>query len=130
MTLQPSTAEVFRRATYLMQAGEIDQWLALFHDDVVFEFPFAPPGAPRRLEGKEALTAHVTGRAARRLAAPRVENLTVHQSVDPTTLVAEMTVRGEGGAERPAIAVVSVREGRITLYRDYWNPLDVINGKQ
>jgi len=125
MTTQPSTIEVFQRATDLMQADEIDQWLTLFHDDVVFEFPFAPPQVPKRLEGKEALTAHVKGRAARRLTAPSVENLTIHQSVDPTTLVAEMTIRGAGGPERLAIAVVNVHDGLITLYRDYWNPMDL-----
>lgn len=126
----PTTVEVFSRATDLLQAGEIDDWLALFHDDIVFEFPFAPPPAPTRLEGKEALTTHVKGRVARRLVAPRVENLTIYQSVDPTTLTAEMTVRGEGGPDRPAIAVVSVHDGLITLYRDYWNPLDLQAPKQ
>jgi ketosteroid isomerase-like protein len=130
MTSQPTTVEVFRRATELLQAGEIDEWLTLFHDDIVLEFPFAPPQAPKRLEGKEALSAHVKGRAARRLAAPRAENLTIHRSVDPTTLTAEMTIRGEGGPDRPAIAVVSVHDGLITLYRDYWNPLDLINSRQ
>ena len=127
---RPTTVEVFQRATDLLQAGEIDEWLALFHDDVVFEFPFAPPPAPKRLEGKQALSTHVKGRAARRLTAPTVENLTIYQSVDPTILTAEMTVRGEGGPDRPAIAVVSVHDGLITLYRDYWNPLDLINSKK
>jgi ketosteroid isomerase-like protein len=107
-----------------MQAGEIDGWLALCSDDIAVEFPFAPRAA-QRIDGKEALSAHLKGRVARRLSAPEVEHLTVHQSADPTTVIAEMTIRGEEGATRAAIAVVTVHDGLMTLYRDYWNPLDL-----
>jgi uncharacterized protein len=113
---------VLRRAIDLMQAGEIEAWLGLCSDDVVLEFPFAPPPRPRRVQGKEAIGALLDGR---RLAAPRVEDLVLHECVAPDTVIAEMTVRGASGPDRSAIAVVQIRDGLITLYRDYWNPLDV-----
>lgn len=129
MTAPQTTRAVFQQASALMQAGEIDEWLALCSDDIVVEFPFAPQAA-RHIEGKEALSAHLKGRVARRLSAPEVEHLTVHQSTDPTTLIAEMTIRGEEGATRAAIAVVTVHDGLIALYRDYWNPLDLMAGNE
>lgn len=120
-----SAHDLFRRAVALMRAGEIDAWLGLCHDDVVMEFPFAPPPSPRRIDGKEALRTHLKGRAARRLSAPQVENVVVHECRDPATLIAEMTIHGEGGPDRPVIVVVQVRDGLLSLYRDYYNPTDL-----
>jgi ketosteroid isomerase-like protein len=121
----PTTLDVFRQAIDHMQADRIDEWLDLCHDDVVLEFPFAPPPIPQRIVGKPAVATQLGARAEHRLAAPQVENLAVHLCLDPSTLVAEFSVRGADGSTRPAIAVVNVRAGLITLYRDYWNPLDV-----
>ena len=39
-----STADVFRHSAELLQAGDLDGWLGLCDDNVVFELPFAPPG--------------------------------------------------------------------------------------
>jgi ketosteroid isomerase-like protein len=123
-----SAHQVFQRAVGLMQAGEIDAWLDLCHDEIVMEFPFAPAPAPRRIDGKEALGTHLRGRAARRLTAPKVESVVVHECHDPATVVAELTIRGEGGTDRAAIAVVEVRDGLMSLYRDYYNPMDLVSG--
>jgi hypothetical protein len=34
------------------------------------------------------------------------------------------------GKEALAIAVVTVHDGLMTLYRDYWNPLDLMAGHE
>ena len=38
------------------EALDIDRALELFAEDAVFEFPFAPPGFPARLEGKATIS--------------------------------------------------------------------------
>ncbi|MEN3306857.1 MAG: hypothetical protein V7603_3059 [Micromonosporaceae bacterium] len=126
MPAHSSAREVFQRAVDLMRADDIDAWLDLCHDDIVMEFPFAPSPAPRRIDGKESLGTHLKGRAARRLSAPKVENVVVHECSDPATVIAEMTIRGEGSPDRPAIAVIQVRDGLMSLYRDYYNPMDLM----
>jgi ketosteroid isomerase-like protein len=127
MPADPSAREVFQRAVDLMRADDIDAWLDLCHDDIVMEFPFAPSPAPRRIDGKESLGTHLKGRAARRLSAPKVENIVIHECSDPATVIAEMTIRGEGSPDRPAIAVIQVRDGLMRSYRDYYDPMDLMS---
>ncbi|MCU1687412.1 MAG: phenazine biosynthesis protein PhzA/PhzB [Amycolatopsis sp.] len=129
MNDQQTTVDVFRRSAELLQDGAIDKWLALFDDEAVLEFPFAPPGAPSRVEGKVALSDHVKARA-KRVESPKMERLKIHVTEDPTTIVAEMAITGAHGQIRPAIAVITVQDGLITLYRDYWNPLDLSPRKE
>jgi uncharacterized protein len=41
--------------------NDIGALIDLCADDVVFEFPFAPPGRPTRVEGKPALGEYLKG---------------------------------------------------------------------
>src|SRR6266545_5089176 len=43
--------EVFQRAIRSVQDRELDSYVELFADDGTLEFPFAPPGAPQRMQG-------------------------------------------------------------------------------
>jgi ketosteroid isomerase-like protein len=123
-TISP-TAETFRTASQRLQDGDIDGFLGLCADDVLFEFPFSPPQAPRRLAGKETLSTHLR-RRGRLLEAPRIIGLEIYTTDHPGTIIAETTLQGATGADRRAIAVVTITDGRIATYRDYYNPLDVI----
>jgi ketosteroid isomerase-like protein len=54
----------------------------------------------------------------------------VHETADPAVIVTEFTASGVVVATgRPYqlryIAVLTIRDGRIMHYRDYWNPLAV-----
>ena len=58
-------------------------------------------------------------------------DLRIHQTTDPETIVVEMRgvgrlVETDAPFDMTYIAVVTVRDGRITSYRDYWNPLAVL----
>ncbi|ETX28649.1 nuclear transport factor 2 family protein [Roseivivax isoporae] len=101
----------------------------LFTDDVVFEFPYAPEGLPRRLEGLPALADHLSR------IGPMLElaHFTLH-AVHPAgeTVVLEFSCQGRGVAtglpyDQDYISVVVLRDGRISRYRDYWNPLVVLS---
>ncbi|MBY5986833.1 nuclear transport factor 2 family protein [Roseovarius atlanticus] len=100
----------------------------IFTEDILFEFPYTPEGLPRRLEGISALEDHLA-----RLG-PMLElgEFTLH-AVHPAneTVVLEFSCTGAGVEtglpyNQDYISVVTLREGRIARYRDYWNPLVVL----
>lgn len=120
-------AELYRDSLRLLLDKDIDAWVALWADDGVLEFPFAPEGWPRRLEGREAVAAYMR-HYPDHIDLHDFPGLRIHETTDPRTVVVEMRGVGrlvETGApyDMTYIAVVTVRDGRFTSYRDYWNPL-------
>jgi ketosteroid isomerase-like protein len=117
-----------------MQCGDVETYLGLCTDDVVFEFPFAPPGRPARVEGREALGRYLAAIPSR-IEARALSNLEIHQTVNSDVAVVEMTITGKvKGTGEPYemsyVIVLTVREGRIARYRDYWNPLKSLSASQ
>ncbi len=105
-----------------------DSLLGLFADDVIFEFPYAPDGLPKRLDGTAALSAHL-GTLGPLLSFGPMTLGNVH--ADGATVIFEFSCRGEGVAtgapyNQDYISVVTMQDGRIARYRDYWNPLVVL----
>lgn len=105
-----------------------DSLLGMFTDDVVFDFPYAPDGLPKRLKGTAALAAHLE-RLGPLLSFGPMELGNVH--ADGETVIFEFSCTGKGvGTGAPYnqdyISVVTLRERRIAHYRDYWNPLVVL----
>ncbi|AJP01485.1 phenazine biosynthesis protein PhzA/PhzB [Streptomyces cyaneogriseus subsp. noncyanogenus] len=120
-------ADVYRHGLRLLLGKDIPAWVDLWHDEGVFEFPFAPEGWPKRLEGKAAVADYMRAYPDH-IDLHDVPELTIHETGDPETIVAEMRavgrlVRSGDPYEMSYIAVVTVSGGRITRYRDYWNPL-------
>lgn len=108
-------------------AGDTSAMVDLCADDVVFEFPFAPPGRPTRVEGKAALRDYLRS-VSGRMRIEGVRDLEIHETVKPDVAIAEMTTTGTVVAtgapiERSYVSVLTVRDGLIARYRDYWNPL-------
>jgi hypothetical protein len=105
-----------------------DSMLGLFAEDVIFEFPYAPDGLPKRLEGSAALAAHLA-RLGPLLSFGTMELGNVY--ADGATVIFEFSCTGKGLAtgapyDQAYVSVVTVRDGRIAHYRDYWNPLVVL----
>jgi ketosteroid isomerase-like protein len=120
-------AELYRHGLRLLLDKNIPDWVALWAEDGVMEFPFAPDGRPRQLEGREAVADYMRD-YPEHIDLHDFLELRIHQTTDPQTIVVEM--RGVGRLVQTGspfdmtyIAVVTVRDGRITAYRDYWNPL-------
>ncbi|WNE95289.1 nuclear transport factor 2 family protein [Streptomyces luomodiensis] len=130
MSAPTSPADLFRHSLRLLLDKDIDGWVGLWAEDGVMEFPFAPDGWPERLAGKEAIAAYMR-HYPDHIDLREFPALRIHQTTDPQTIVVEM--RGVGRLVRTGspfdmtyIAVVTVRDGRVTSYRDYWNPLAVL----
>ncbi|MBP2051213.1 ketosteroid isomerase-like protein [Streptomyces griseochromogenes] len=124
-----SPAELYRHGLQLLLEKNIPAWVDLWDDDGVLEFPFAPEGWPERLEGKTAVADYMR-HYPDHVDVHDFPDVKIHQTTVPETVVVEM--RGVGRlveTGRPFnmtyIAVVTVKDGRITSYRDYWNPLAV-----
>lgn len=105
-----------------------DDLPGLFTDDIVFEFPFAPEGLPARLEGRGALAAHLE-RLGPLLSLGEMELHAVYPSGD--TVIVEFSCKGRGVQtglpyDQIYISIITLRDGRIARYRDYWNPLVVL----
>lgn len=121
-----TAAEVLEQVMPAMLQGDIEELLGHCTEDVVFEFPFAPAGRPRRVEGHDAIRAYMQPIFGR-MRIQEVTHRTVHQSVDPSVAIIEFAMRVEladGSTREPSyIDVLTVRDGRIARFRDYWNPL-------
>ncbi len=121
--------DIFERQQQTILDYDMEGQAALFAEDGVMEFPFAPEGFPRRLDGREQIATVLTAAAeplresGRRLI--RYRNVVVHETADPEVIIVEFVVDGE---ERdgtpfalPYIQVWRVRDGRIVSLRDYWS---------
>src|SRR5262245_15713437 len=109
--------EVVERLRRCIREDDRSSVAELLAIDGVVEWPFAVPGAPRRLEGRDAFRdflARSASASALRLDDLRV--LAVHETADPEVIVIETATCGTVAAtgrrfELPAIAVLRVRGG-------------------
>jgi uncharacterized protein len=123
-----SAREVFEQAKRLSLAKDLDGCADLFALDGVHELPFAPPGIPLRLEGRETLREYFAAITGTPLKHTRFEKMTVYETADPGVIIAEYdahgTVTSTGRSyQLRYVQVMKVQEGQITLWRDYWDPL-------
>ncbi|WP_030261406.1 nuclear transport factor 2 family protein [Streptomyces violens] len=130
MPVHTSPAELYRHSLRLLLDKDIPAWVDLWAEEGVMEFPFAPEGWPRRLDGKAAVADYMR-HYPDHIDLHDFPDLRIHRTEDPETIVVEMLGVGRLVAtgkpfDMTYIAVVTVREGRITSYRDYWNPLAVL----
>lgn len=110
----------------LLVDGKIDDWVALFAADGVLEFPYAPPGWPDRFQGHDAIHEHM--RKFPEHLSVRFRDIRFHPTADADLAIAEFegegTVLTSGGPFRQTyISLIWTRDGLITRYRDFWNPL-------
>jgi uncharacterized protein len=125
-----TAVDVFTKLAQVgVETNDAGALVDLCADDVVFEFPFAPPGRPARVEGKLALGDYLKGISGR-MRLEGVSNLEIHETVKPEVAIIEMTMTGTVTAtgapyEQSYVVVLTVRDGLIVRYRDYWNPLRV-----
>jgi ketosteroid isomerase-like protein len=118
--------QVFVRHTELLSSGRIPEWVDLFAEDGLLEFPYAPAGFPKSVRGKAALLAYMKNFPEHFQV--RFHGIVFHETADPSLVIAEFASEGIARATgRPYnqtyISVVETKDGLITRYRDFWNPL-------
>ena len=128
--LFPSLSELLRKAIGPELRADADDFLEMCAEDIAFEFPFAPPAAIDRLEGKAALAAYLP-KVAELLDIESMELIAAYRDANSDTFVIEFRCFGRSRAtdaryDQDYISVVTLRDGLIVRYRDYWNPLIVL----
>ncbi|WP_067568869.1 nuclear transport factor 2 family protein [Nocardia acidivorans] len=119
--------ELVERLFRLLPERDADAFVALFAADAVFEIPFVLPGFPNRFEGREEIRAHLERWwSPQRLSGVVIHGIhpTIYETSDPETLWVEndvdLTRPGtERARVRTSVNVVRVRDGQVTLLRDY-----------
>lgn len=126
----PSLADVLRKAMGPAIRADAQDFLGMCAEDIVFEFPFAPDAAVSRLDGRSALAAYLP-KVGDLLDIESMELLATYQDAARQTFVIEFRCFGSSrlnGAryDQTYISVVRLRDGLIAHYKDYWNPLVVL----
>jgi ketosteroid isomerase-like protein len=112
-----------------MVAGKGVVFADLFAPHGVLRYPFAPPGMPRELTGRDTIREyHRAASAGRSLLEIDGVDMIVRDTDDPEVVVVEIEhhghSHGSGGPYRfRALGVVRVRDGEIVEYDDYMDPI-------
>jgi uncharacterized protein len=120
-------ADVLAQRRRLTLSGDADDLADLYAPDAVIESPFAPPGVPSRLEGREAIREYSRRVVASPLRLEEYDVSELYQTQDPEVVIVEvrakvtLTTTGQSVAAT-SIQVLRIRDGQITLFRDYANP--------
>jgi uncharacterized protein len=130
MSAPTSPADLYRHSLRLLLDKNIPGWIGLWAENGVMEFPFAPRGWPERLEGREAIATYMR-QYPDHIDLKDFPDLRIHGTTDPETIVVEMRgvgrlVETDSPFDMTYIAVVTIQDGHFTSYRDYWNPLAVL----
>jgi uncharacterized protein len=119
-------AEQVRR----MVAGDGVVFADLFAEDGVLRYPFAGPGQPPELRGREAIREFFGGLEQARglLEMEDAPTVVIRETDDPEVVVTEIRHHGwSRAASAPysstALGVIRVRDGQIVCYDDYMNPI-------
>jgi hypothetical protein len=121
-------ADVLAERRRLLLAGDTDGFAELFAPDGVIEGPFTgPPGAPLRLEGREAIREYSRRVMASPLRLEDFETAELYQTQDPEVVIVEVRTKGVlTTTDRPftatSIQVLRIRDGHIVLFRDFADP--------
>ena len=111
----------------LLTEQRFDEWIELWAEDGVCEYPYAAEGRPKRLCGKDEILEHMT-KYPGRVTMESVEDFRVHLGLDPQVIVVEMTIRATATTTgRPynqqLVIFGETKDGKVSRYREYWNAL-------
>ncbi|MEW4398711.1 nuclear transport factor 2 family protein [Agrobacterium tumefaciens] len=122
-----TAVDLLRRSLDTFLAKDMKGWSELCDDNVVAEFPFAPEGSPRRLEGREVLYEYLRNYPDV-IDVRSIPNLRIYATDDANVAIAEWSASGQvlanGNAYEMSYATfVTFKDGLMVNYREYWNPL-------
>ncbi|MFC3747034.1 nuclear transport factor 2 family protein [Paenibacillus sp. GCM10012306] len=114
---------------------DVQAMAALMADDIAYETPFALPGVPNRVEGKEALVQMLDqfiGKEQGMYSSWNIFNVKVYPAGEPDLFFAEMDGNGvvaQSGHsyEQSYISLLRITDGRVSLWREYFNPIHLKN---
>lgn len=119
--------ETVRSFFKALELRDIDAVAELWHSDGILEFPFAPDSAPTTVKGKADIK-KILGEDLADRSHVAFPHLNIQPMLDPEGVVAEfssdMEVASSGASyANQYIALAKVKDGRLLLFREYFNPL-------
>jgi ketosteroid isomerase-like protein len=112
-----------------MVAGEGVVFANLFAADGVLAYPFAPPGHPQELRGRDAIRDYFSRAGqSRELFLMEGVDAETWETGDPDVVITQITHHGQssvtgGPYTFTALGVIRVRDGEIVRYDDYMDPI-------
>ncbi|TYB61425.1 DUF4440 domain-containing protein [Nonomuraea sp. PA05] len=124
------TTKVAEEVLRTSLAGDTERLLELMAPDVVVEWPYRPDGVPGEVRGRRAFADFLAAYGGM-ITFHEYTDVELHQTLDPEVVIVEYAVRGAVNAtgrsfEQRPVAVLRVRGGQVVTYRDYVNPLPVM----
>jgi ketosteroid isomerase-like protein len=127
--------EAAQKYLSIVKGAFINTWMEIWAEDAIAEFPYAPGQYPKRLEGKNAIFEYYKDASAA-FKLDEEKSLVLYPSSDPLVAVFETSMdfrilsTGKDYSQ-DYICVVKVRDdGKIILYREYWDPIRVLEAFQ
>jgi ketosteroid isomerase-like protein len=123
--------KIFHEFTESVLTHDAARFAELFDEQAVFEYPFAPAGYPQKLEGKETIREYIE-KFPDLIRISRFSEPEIHEAANSNVIVIEFTCEGVITAtgkpyNQSYISVIHTKNGKITRYKDYWNPLVVLD---
>ncbi|MFG1925409.1 nuclear transport factor 2 family protein [Cryptosporangium sp. NPDC048952] len=123
--------EVVERMLAAGRAMDVDAFVELMAPDGYLEWPYRPPNAPSRLQGREEIRRFLEQAATALVTFDEFRNVVVHETTDPEVIIVEYDAHGSVVAtgapfHQTVIAVFRVVDGHVAVYRDYINPLPLM----
>jgi ketosteroid isomerase-like protein len=111
--------------------AEGERYFDLFAEDVLMEFIYAPPGTPPSLRGRQAIIDSFRG-YGKIISLDRMSDAKVYRTQEPGVVVLEYASHGTGVVtgkpyHQNYVSIVTIRDGKVVYWRDYSNPLVVID---
>lgn len=124
--IKTQAQQTFQNHLDFLSTGRVDEWVSLWDEQGILEFPFPLPVYPSKVEGKDLIREYM--RHFPETIKLEFSKPTYIPTEDPTLVIAEFTAKGKMLANgRPYnqtyISVVYTKDGKITKYKDFWNPL-------
>ncbi len=135
--LRAKSLETVRAYQNLLTQQRWDDWIGLWADDGVLEFPFAPAGRRSVYRGKEDILGYMS-RTPGKVAIESITRMAIHPMQNPENVTVELTIKGRavetgGDYDQSYVLFFELKGGKIVAYREYWNPLvsmDAFGGRE
>jgi len=122
--------QILEQFLKFMLEKDMDKWIDLWDEYAVFEFPFGPSNYPEKIEGKSNIYNYIKD-FPKKINLFKFTTPQIHYTLNSNTLIAEFKCEGQVISTRlpykqKYISVIEITNGKISHYKDYWNPLVAI----
>lgn len=125
--IRNAAQQTFKNHLKFLSSGRIEEWVDLFKEDGILEFPYGPKDFPTSVSGKKELYEYMKNFPDH--FEVKFDDLHFHATEEPTLVIAEFTSDGHAvSTGKPYIqkyisVVTTDEEGKIIRYVDFWNPM-------